>query len=256
MLRLRHDDLPFRGSSHQFVGADQGSVGMSAFLFDGPPGSGPGPHRHPYDEIQFIRSGRGRWTVEGETFEAGAGDILVIKAGEVHAFTAIGEERLVQLDVHLAPRIMQENLPENSGASPGAAPAVPQAGWYTPMLHVRSLERSIPFYETLGFEVVDTDRCEPLGWARLHCRGAAVMLLRSEEPVEASEAVLFYMYTPDLPAFREHVAAKGYEISEIQYPWHGPAGEAYLQDPDGYQLGVMHWGEKEHTEWLQRIGRS
>ena len=30
-----------------------------AFLFDGKAGSGPGPHRHPYDEIQFIREGRG-----------------------------------------------------------------------------------------------------------------------------------------------------------------------------------------------------
>jgi quercetin dioxygenase-like cupin family protein len=27
------------------------------FLFHGKPGSGPGPHRHPYDEIQFIREG-------------------------------------------------------------------------------------------------------------------------------------------------------------------------------------------------------
>jgi hypothetical protein len=34
----------------------------------------------------------------------------VIKAGEVHQFTAIGEERLVQLDVHLSPRFIQENL--------------------------------------------------------------------------------------------------------------------------------------------------
>jgi len=43
---------------------------------------GPGPHRHPYDEVQFVREGRGLWTVNGEEFEAGAGDILVIKAGE------------------------------------------------------------------------------------------------------------------------------------------------------------------------------
>lgn len=110
MLRLRQEALPFRGSSHHFVGADQGDVGVSVFLFRGEPGRGPGPHRHPYDEIQFIQSGRGRWTVEGETFEAGAGDILVIKAGEVHAFTALGDEPLVQLDVHLSPTFIQENL--------------------------------------------------------------------------------------------------------------------------------------------------
>ena len=38
------------------------------------------------------------------------GDILVIKAGEVHGFKAIGDGPLVQLDVHLSPRFIQENL--------------------------------------------------------------------------------------------------------------------------------------------------
>src|SRR5262249_39539760 len=70
----------------------------------------PKPHPHPYDEIQFIQRGRGRYVVNGETFEAGAGDVLVIKAGEVHSFTSIGDEPLVQMDVHLSPRFIQENL--------------------------------------------------------------------------------------------------------------------------------------------------
>lgn len=110
MLHLRRADLPHRGSSHQFVGADLGGVGVSAYLFHGVPGSGPGPHRHPYDEIQFIQAGRGRWVVNGETFEAGAGDILVIKAGEVHSFTCTGDDPLVQVDVHVSPHFIQENL--------------------------------------------------------------------------------------------------------------------------------------------------
>lgn len=111
MHRTRQADLPFHGSSHHFVGADHGPTGVSAFLFHGKPGSGPGPHRHPYDEIQFIQEGRASYTVDGQTFEAGAGDILVIKAGEVHSFRAIGEGPLVQLDVHLSPTFFQENLP-------------------------------------------------------------------------------------------------------------------------------------------------
>jgi quercetin dioxygenase-like cupin family protein len=110
MLRIHKDALPFRGSSHHFVGADQGDVNVSVFLYNGAPGAGPGPHRHPYDEIQFIQSGRGHWVVDGHEFEAGAGDILVIKAGEVHSFKGIGDEHLVQLDVHLSPRFIQENL--------------------------------------------------------------------------------------------------------------------------------------------------
>ena len=69
-----------------------------------------GPHHHPYDEIQFIREGRGVWTVNGSTFEGGAGDIFVIKAGEIHSFKVIGNSPLVQLDAHLSPRFIQENL--------------------------------------------------------------------------------------------------------------------------------------------------
>ena len=110
MHRVRQQDLPFRGSSHNFVGADNGDVNVSVFLFRGVPGAGPGPHRHPYDEVQFILEGRGQWVVNGEEFEAGAGDILIIKAGEVHSFRCIGETPLVQLDVHLSPRFIQENL--------------------------------------------------------------------------------------------------------------------------------------------------
>lgn len=91
MLRVRQTDLPYRGSSHHFVGVDNGDVGVSVFLFNGVPGKGPGPHRHPYDEIQFIREGRGKYIVDGREFEAEAGDILVIKAGEVHEFKCIGD---------------------------------------------------------------------------------------------------------------------------------------------------------------------
>jgi quercetin dioxygenase-like cupin family protein len=110
MHRTRQEDLPFRGSSHHFVGADQGDVNVSVFLYNGLPGKGPGPHRHPYDEIQFIREGRGHYIVDGVEFEAGAGDILVIKAGEVHSFKVIGDQRLVQVDLHMSPTFIQENL--------------------------------------------------------------------------------------------------------------------------------------------------
>ena len=110
MHRTRQSDLPFAGSSHRFEGADHGDTNVSVFLLSALPGKGPGPHRHPYDEIQFIREGTGTWTVEGRTFEAGAGDILVIKAGEVHGFTNTGDVPLVQVDVHLSPRFIQENL--------------------------------------------------------------------------------------------------------------------------------------------------
>ena len=103
-------DLPFVGMSRQFVGAEHGQVGISVYIVESPPGRGTRLHRHPYDEVSFVREGRGRWTVDGEVREAGAGDILVVKAGQVHAFENVGDVPLVQLDVHVNERFIQENL--------------------------------------------------------------------------------------------------------------------------------------------------
>ena len=36
-----------------------------------------------------------------------AGDIFVIKAGEIHSSKAIGDSPLIQVDVHLSPRFIQ-----------------------------------------------------------------------------------------------------------------------------------------------------
>lgn len=117
---IRQDDLPFVGMSHQFIGADQADVKVSVYLVNAPPGRGPGPHRHPYDEIAFIQEGRVRWVVDGEIREGGPGDILVVKAGQIHSFTNIGDGPLRQLDIHVNPRFVQENLPPESMPAPRA----------------------------------------------------------------------------------------------------------------------------------------
>ena len=110
MHRIRAEDLPKTPLSRAFVGADQGDTGICAYLVNAPPGKGPRLHHHPYDKVAFVQSGRALWTVNGEEFEAGPGDILVVKAGELHKFRAVGDTPLVQLDVHLGPRFIQENV--------------------------------------------------------------------------------------------------------------------------------------------------
>jgi len=110
MHRVRQEHLPFQGMSHQFVGADNGEVGISAYFVNAPPGRGPRRHRHPYDKVVFVREGRARWTVNGQDHEVGPGDILVVKAGEIHSFVNIGDVSLIQLDIHLNARFLQENL--------------------------------------------------------------------------------------------------------------------------------------------------
>jgi len=83
---------------------------------------------------------------------------------------------------------------------------IPKAGYYTPLLHVNSIEESTRFYALLGFETIDQmGERGRLGWARMHCEGGALMFLRAEEPhfPKKKFEVLFAMYTPDLPAFGE-----------------------------------------------------
>jgi quercetin dioxygenase-like cupin family protein len=110
MHRIHEQELPKYGFSRKFVGAQQGDVQVSAYLVEAAPGLGPRLHRHPYDKVAFVRAGRVRWEIDGQEHEAGPGDIVVVKAGEVHTFRSIGEEPLVQIDVHLSPTFIQENL--------------------------------------------------------------------------------------------------------------------------------------------------
>ena len=111
MIQTRLADLPLAGSSHRFVGADHADTDVSIYFVEAAPGRGPGPHTHPYDEVAIVQSGRARWTVDGAEHEVGAGDVVVVKAGEVHGFTALGDAPLVQIDVHLSPVFVQHDLP-------------------------------------------------------------------------------------------------------------------------------------------------
>ncbi len=88
MYRVRRQDLPFGGSSHRFVGAENGDINVSVLLRSALRGRGPGPHRHPGDEIQFVREGRGFWIVNGEEFDAGAGIVRSSRRGRSMASAA------------------------------------------------------------------------------------------------------------------------------------------------------------------------
>ncbi len=126
----------------------------------------------------------------------------------------------------------------------------PKAAYLTPMLHVKSIENSIRFYEQLGFELVDKmGECGQIGWARMHCESGALMFLLAEHEVDASRSVPFCLYTPDLPALREKLLADGVDVPPINRPDYMPSGEISLRDPDGYLLFVCHWGDAEHAEW-------
>jgi catechol 2,3-dioxygenase-like lactoylglutathione lyase family enzyme len=99
---------------------------------------------------------------------------------------------------------------------------------------VADLERSIDFYETLGFAV--EERYEQEGWllwCRLRRGPAELMLALASEPVhDHAQGVLFYLYVDDLDALRATPGLDAGPVIEHEAP--RPAREMRLQDPDGY----------------------
>lgn len=116
-------DLPFVGSSFQFVGEDHGNVGISMFLIEAQPGRGAPLHIHEYDEILMTQEGRARVVVGDEICEAAPGDIIVVKSRTPHGFVNIGEGILRQIDIHVSPRFKQQNLEPTETSRKAMLPA-------------------------------------------------------------------------------------------------------------------------------------
>lgn len=109
-----------------------------------------------------------------------------------------------------------------------------------PFVHVADVSRSIAFYALLGFAVDDTHQPEDrLVWAALSHKAAKLMVALADQPVDAGDqAVLFYLYTQDLPGLQQHLRAHGQRAGAIRDGSPGPAAEMRVQDPDGYVLMI------------------
>jgi catechol 2,3-dioxygenase-like lactoylglutathione lyase family enzyme len=118
-----------------------------------------------------------------------------------------------------------------------------------PMAFVADVQRSIDFYKLLGMEVRN---CLKSGsgtgsgnvqWAHVACERADLMFARATEPVVPSQqAVLFYLYSPNLVMLPEHLISAGIHVPAIIYPDCMPKGEARVEDPDGYTLLIGQAG--------------
>ena len=114
-----------------------------------------------------------------------------------------------------------------------------------PMAFAADLQRSVDFYKLLGMEVRGSLRNSSgeLQWVDLVSEQAQLMFARASDPVIPSQqAVLFYLYSPNLIALREHLLASGVNVSLITYPDYMPKGEIRAEDPDGYVLLIGQAG--------------
>lgn len=155
-------------------------------------------------------------------------------------------------------------LPEvNDSAASRYDPRMPfpAVNRLVPMVHVADPEGSIRFYELLGFRV--DNRLSHAGrtfWAMLQSGAAQIMLALADGPVVAEQqAILLYLYTPDVAGLRAHLLARGVAdggrfcgapgpnggrsvVFEITRPDYMPGGEIRVADPDGYVLLVGQLG--------------
>lgn len=132
---------------------------------------------------------------------------------------------------------------------------------FVPYLHVQSVRESQAFYERLGL-VLDSrfgDDNDPY-WARLKAPGCDLMLAKASGAIDpGAQAVLFYLYAPDVLALRQTLLEAGLMdggaftggacasprsgmVFEIKRPFYMPEGELRVHDPDGYVLLIGQLG--------------
>jgi len=109
---LRIDELPLSNIARELVGADHGGVGVCVILVDAPPGRGPSLHRHPYPEVFMTQEGTATVFLGDEEREVGAGEIVIVPAGQWHGFVNSGDGPLRQVDIHVSASFETEWLVE------------------------------------------------------------------------------------------------------------------------------------------------
>jgi mannose-6-phosphate isomerase-like protein (cupin superfamily) len=109
---IRIDELPLSNIAREFVGDDHGGVGICAIFVDAPPGRCPSLHMHPYVEVLITQEGRATFLLGDEEREVGAGEMVVVPAGQWHGFVNSGDGPLRQIDIHLSSGFETEWLVE------------------------------------------------------------------------------------------------------------------------------------------------
>jgi len=107
------------------------------------------------------------------------------------------------------------------------------------LLDVADLDRSISFYEKLGFEVGNQPLKNEQGvktFVWMHRGDAAqIMLTRAGQSLDSgSRHIMFYLYSTDMPAYREQLISRGITVGEVTHPFWSPDGEFQVEDPDGW----------------------
>jgi mannose-6-phosphate isomerase-like protein (cupin superfamily) len=111
MIVIREGQVTADGSPN-FVGEENGDLGLSVIFVDARRGEGPALHKHPYEEVFIVREGSAAARIGDDEVIMQEGDIVIIPSDTPHAFTATGDGRLRQVNIHSSPRFITEWLEE------------------------------------------------------------------------------------------------------------------------------------------------
>ena len=105
-------------------------------------------------------------------------------------------------------------------------------------MHVVDPERSIQFYQRLGFELDASLECGgQVLWASLRSGDSRIVLAHADAPIDPDrQAVRFLLQTEDVATLRAELLEHGIAVGPMTYSDHRPEGEIRLNDPDGYVL--------------------
>jgi mannose-6-phosphate isomerase-like protein (cupin superfamily) len=95
-------DMRTSNFSRELEGKDMGHPGVSLILVEAEPGRGPSLHTHDYAEVMILLEGEATFTDGTGSRRVTAGHVVVVPAGQPHAFTNTGTGRLKQVDIHVA----------------------------------------------------------------------------------------------------------------------------------------------------------
>jgi quercetin dioxygenase-like cupin family protein len=91
------------GGAVRYLEGQRHGLVTSVFASEIVAGSGPAAHTHTYAEIFILHEGQGRYTVEGQHFDAVAGDVVIVPPEQEHEFTNIGPGVLRHTAIHESP---------------------------------------------------------------------------------------------------------------------------------------------------------
>jgi uncharacterized glyoxalase superfamily protein PhnB len=105
-----------------------------------------------------------------------------------------------------------------------------------PMLPVKSMPRSVEFYEKLGFSV--ERRNDEWGWAMLRCDDCRLMVDQSiHRHHGAPSQSVIYLYPESIVEYHREVRKNGLTVPDLDETFYGQT-EFRLDDPDGNPLWI------------------